>query len=191
MVRAHHVSLRWLILIPSFLLFLSPSLTVAGVGLRWLDLHPHPCKPSQIGASCPPGPSSSPSYCFSTVLSALALAVSRASSVDAPLQKLQARPQIICSPYNLAVHFGMAKKTARTSQEEIRRKHRRRCIDTWVSVTLIDAAVAELTLDASNYDPANPSATTSCFRSLYSHLRPRAAAGVPLLDVLFSIVLSM
>ncbi|KAJ6600309.1 hypothetical protein DFH09DRAFT_1497758 [Mycena vulgaris] len=186
MIRAHYVSLRWLILIPSFLLFLSPSLTVAGVGLRWLDLHPHPCKPSQIGASYLPGPSSFPSYRFGTVLSALALAVSRASIVDAPLQKLQARPQIIHTPF-LVVHFGMANK----QQEPRKRKYvastdgvwtaasapvrqDARCIDTWVPVMLIDAAVEQFTLDASNYDPANPNAPASGLCILIcGHARPR------------------
>ncbi|KAJ6779246.1 hypothetical protein DFH09DRAFT_1369684 [Mycena vulgaris] len=86
----------------------------------------------------------------------------------------------------------MANKTARTSQEEIRRKHRRRmdggvcsrCIDAWVPVTLIDAAAAEFTLDASNHDPGNPMLQVSIFSSA-----PARGRGAALLDVLFSIAL--
>ncbi|KAJ6525093.1 hypothetical protein DFH09DRAFT_175972 [Mycena vulgaris] len=88
-----------------------------------------PCKPSQIGANYPPSPSSSPSYRFGNVLSALALAVSRTLSVDTlatPLLKnckhVPKSSAVHASSF-LVVHFGMANKTARISQQEVARKH--------------------------------------------------------------------
>ncbi|KAJ6475176.1 hypothetical protein DFH09DRAFT_1342891 [Mycena vulgaris] len=160
-------------------------LTVAGV-LRWLNLHPHPCKPSQIGASHPPGPSSSPSYRFGNILGSLALAVSRASNVC----KHDLNSSAVHAPFFLTVYFGMANKTARTSQQEACRKHGRR----------MDGG------DVSTPGSLSRSSTLPQRRSLWTHrtqynhfvlpgsgsqLRLRATAGAPLLDLLFSIALSM
>ncbi|KAJ6484265.1 hypothetical protein DFH09DRAFT_1106582 [Mycena vulgaris] len=207
-------------------------LTVAGV-LRWLNLHPHPCKPSQIGASYPPGPSSSPSYRFGNILGTLALAVSRASTVDAPPQRLQARPQLICSPRaflsRCLLWHGQqnSNNLATGSMSQARTAHGRRRLGPFIKtqtqhdvsrgpevkshesataivpITLIDAAAAPFTLDActrpstyaidtSGWPPADYDlANHFVLPGSGSQLRLCAAAGAPLLDVLFSIALSM
>ncbi|KAJ6483053.1 hypothetical protein DFH09DRAFT_1106960 [Mycena vulgaris] len=159
--------------------------------------------------------------------SAPSRSLSRASSVDTPPEKLQARPKIIRSPRVSLSRCPLphGQQNARTSQQEVHRKHGRRCLlpftktqarhnvprgpeakphesatadstsgtntgflesegrfprarvslasgctNTWVPVTLIDAAVAQFTLDASYASSYNPGTCLPCYGSYSSYV---------------------
>ncbi|KAJ6506447.1 hypothetical protein DFH09DRAFT_1375090 [Mycena vulgaris] len=217
MVRAHHVSLRWLVLIPSFLLFLSPSLTVAALVCAGSTCIHTPASPRKSVQAIPWAlkfsklpfqhcPECPRARCLKS-LKCRRSSAKAASTSSNHLQSIQSRCSLrhgqqnsknlargntsqAPTPYGRRRLLSFAKTQAwhDTPRRPEARSHKSatadRCIDAWVPVTLIDAAAAEFTLDASNHDPGNPMLQVSIFSSA-----PARGRGAALLDVLFSIAL--